>query len=150
MLNCGLYVIKTAMEHPVCHEARSLTLCSNASISTSYAKSRSIDARLFATRETTVNALLYRFFSERKGLSALNRTDFANFEDRFWSWTCVHLSLTCVRVRKKCSVGKTLVELLSWRKCHANTLELIQSGHRLDAHPRHCIWWWVYPVPHQT
>ena len=92
--------------------ARTL-LCyhSNASISTSYARSRSIHARLFATRETTVNSLLYRFFSERKGLSALNGTDLANFEDRFWSWTCVHLSLTCVRVRKKYSVGKTL----TWR-----------------------------------
>ena len=41
-------------------------------------------------------------------MSVLNGTDLANFEDRFWSWTCVHLSITCVRVRKECSVGKTL------------------------------------------
>ena len=31
---------------------------------------------------------------------------FAKFEDCFSSWTCVHSCLTCVRVRKKCSVGK--------------------------------------------
>ena len=44
------------------------------------------------------------------GLSAPNGTDidFAKFEDRFSSWTCVHSYLTCVRVRKECSVGKTL------------------------------------------
>ena len=136
LLCCGGCAVrkKIAMEHVVCHKARSLRyaikggsekICTNShkksffvaffhhplaiitTISTSYARSRSmVVARLFATRETTVNSLLYRFFSESKGLSALKGTDLANFEDRFWSWTCVHLSLTCVRVRKECSVGK--------------------------------------------
>ena len=49
--------------------------------------------------------------NERLGLSAPNGNDidFARFEDRFSSWTCVHSCLTCVRVCTECSVGKTLV-----------------------------------------
>ena len=42
-------------------------------------------------------------------LSAPNGTDCTSFEDRYSSWTCVHSCLTCVHVRKECSVGKTLV-----------------------------------------
>ena len=115
LLCCGGCAIrdKTAMEHLVCHEARSPRYAIITSISTSYARSRSIDHRCTPVCDERNNRKFalqvpYRFFSERKGLSALNGTDLANFEDQFWSWTCVHLSLTCVRVRKECSVGKTL------------------------------------------
>ena len=105
------YVIKTAMEHPVCHEARSLCYAIFTCISTSYARSRSIDHRCTPVCDDRNDHkfALVSIFSERQGFSALNGTDLANFEDRFWSWTCVHLSLTCVRVRKECSVGKTLI-----------------------------------------
>ena len=105
-------VIKIAMEHLACHSARSLHHAIITSISTSYARLRSINRCTPVCDERSDRIwLLYRFFSEKKGLSALNGTDLANFEARFWSWTCVHLSLTCVRVRKECSVGKTLHQL---------------------------------------
>ena len=54
-------------------------------------------------------ALVYLFSEwQMSGLSAPNITDldFASFEDRFSSWSSVHLCLTCVRVRKECSVEK--------------------------------------------
>ena len=57
-------------------------------------------------------ALVYLFSEwQMSGLSAPNGTDidFAKFEDRFSSWICVHSYLTCVRVRKECSVAKTLL-----------------------------------------
>ena len=64
---------------------------------------------------------LVRLFSEwqMSGLSAPNGTDidFASFEVRFSSWTCVHSCLTCVRVRKECLVGKTLTSLHLSRLC---------------------------------
>ena len=89
------YVIKTAMEHLVCHEARSLryAIIQAASISTSYARSRSIHARLFATRleRNDRKFALVSIFSERKGLSALNGTDLANFKIGFGrglAYTC--------------------------------------------------------------
>ena len=48
---------------------------------------------------------------QTSGFSAPNGTDidFASFKDRSSSWTCVHSCLTCIRVHKECSVGKTLV-----------------------------------------
>ena len=60
-------------------------------------------------------ALVHLFSrSERQmSLSALNGTDIdsASFDDRFSSWTCVHACLTCLRVRKEHSVGKTLLSV---------------------------------------
>ena len=53
------------------------------------------------------------------GLSAPNGTDVASFEDRFLPWTCVHWCLTCVRVRKECSVGKIIDTVGSEREGHA-------------------------------
>ena len=56
-------------------------------------------------------------------LSAPNGTDvdFANFEVPFSSWTCVHSCLTCVRLPKECSVGKTLVRFLERLKTACRT-----------------------------
>ena len=65
-------------------------------------------------------ALVYLFFEwQMSGVSAPNSTDidFASFEDPFSSWTCVHSCLTCVRVRKECSVGKTLCAYKYWLCC---------------------------------
>ena len=110
------------MEHPVCHEARIRVADAiiYTSISTSYARSESIDHRCTPVcdeRNDRKFALVPIFFWKER--LALNGTDLAKFEDRFWSWTCVHLSLTCVRVRKECSVGKTLLHVLPVIACSA-------------------------------
>ena len=66
------------------------------------------------------------------GLSAPNITDlkFASFEDHFSSWTCVHSCLTCVRVRKKCSVGKTLITQPPQLQNHTQRIHKVVVGSR--------------------
>ena len=54
---------------------------------------------------------------------------FASFEDRFSSWTFVHLCLTCVRVRKGCSVGKTLSAFDNKKKKPVARSEYIPALH---------------------
>ena len=79
-------------------------------------------------------------------LSAPNSTDidFARFEDRFSPWTCVHSCLTCVRVRKERSVGKTLDTDLGLCYLEVAVVIIKEKGH-LD--PQHAIGLKVTPCP---
>ena len=74
--------------------------------------------------------------NERLVCSDRHWNRFCKFEDRFSPWTCVHSCLTCVRVRKECSVGKTLPV---WTHTHTHMRPLTRKGKLMITPTSFCV-----------